>query len=331
MGSDTDGSLGLAEAAVGAAPQPSQDEATGFVARAEQSTKVPMLPNEKAARLQWETWFGHPAPLFEGQKHLQKVVDERLFNNFLASVSGAEKARYLSLLLPGSSGWLTALPSPQLGLHLKDSSAQIALRMWLGLPQPGLPKEDPKGYDALSATGALVNGRHNDVRDAIWALLRRFDPRCRIEAYSPDVAHEDRPGDILAPALLQRGQCAYLDVAIGNPVQKSLLSRAQGHQGAAGNRLIASKNRKRGALAVRKAGDAFIPVVAEAFGGWMPESFGTLQTIARFASSHLCDEYGLTLKRLLERLSVIIMRGSSAMVARAMHVTNMGDEWDEPC
>ncbi len=57
---------------------------------------------------------------------MQKAVDERLFSDFLPRcLSGADKARYLSELLPGAAAWLSALPAPQLGLHLPHRIAPV--------------------------------------------------------------------------------------------------------------------------------------------------------------------------------------------------------------
>ncbi len=307
-----------------------EEFASGHVAEPTESGNGELfLPNERAAADQWRERFGQPPPPVS-QKQLQEVVDWQQVHSFSASLEGRQRSRLLSLLLPGATAWLSASASPQLGLHLPSPVLRTVLRMFLGLRQPGLPACDAFGWNALSQTGSLMIGRHNDVRNAVHRIVRRFDPRARMEVYSPDIDHQDRPGDVFTQALAPSGKASYLDVAIANPCAQSYQPTAQGMQGHAGADLAARKERKRAAVAVRSAGHEFSPVVAEAFGGWLPDAHRVLQTIASRASAHLGEAHGQVLRRLLQNLSVVIMRGSAAMVARAVQVRSNDDEWDEP-
>ncbi len=226
--------------------------------------------------------------------------------------------------------WASATPSPQLGLHLPSRVLQIVLRLVLGLRQPGLPASDPYGHEALSLTGWLMNARHNDVARTVQHTCRRFFSRARLEGQTTDTAHQDRTGDVFTRGLIPGGGGSYLDVAVANACAASYLPNAQHLQGYAGGLTARWKESKRGAIAVRAAGNEFRAVVAECFGGWLPDAFSTLQLIANRASAHLCDGQGQVLEHLLQHLSVAILRGSAGMIAKAMEVKCKGDVWDAP-
>ena len=114
---------------------------------------------------------------------MQQLFDEACQESFMTALDDCGRQRMLSLGLPGAAGWLTALPSPQLGLAVPGQSFQTALALRLGLPVGDDP-DDPFGHNALSSKGRWCCGRHNDIRDAIWAACRTFDSRARIEQKS---------------------------------------------------------------------------------------------------------------------------------------------------
>ncbi len=313
------------------ASQRPRDEGGGSVVGTQEGGQgAILLPNEEAAAGQWQELFGQPPPPRARQKDLQEVVDAQQFNSFLQRISGKDKARLLSLNLHGATAWAAASPSPQLGNHLPSPVLRIILRLVLGLPQPGLPVRDTMGHDALSQTGRLMIGRHNDVARVVLRTCRRFWPQARLEVATPDVEHQDRPGDVFTRGLSSNGNGSYIDVAIANACAVSYQPVAQHLQGHAALTIAKGKVAKRGAVAVRSVGYEFRAVVGEAFGGWLPEAYSTLQLIANRASAHLCEGQGQVLQHLLQNLSVAIMRGSASMIASAIRMNCKGDEWDAP-
>ena len=71
------------------------------------------------------------------QKVLSGMIQAQYFHILLESSSPANRARLLSVAAPHASSWLSAVPSPGLGLHLESNEYQMAIRWWLGLDTSG--------------------------------------------------------------------------------------------------------------------------------------------------------------------------------------------------
>ncbi len=81
------------------------------------------------------------------------------------------------------------------------------------------------------------------------------------------------------------------------------------------------KGRSDAAAAVDSAQHWFAAVSGEALGGWSSAGFDILQSIARRSACHLHESYPTVMNRLLQRLSVVINRGSAAVVINALNPT----------
>ena len=93
------------------------------------------------------------------QHTLSATVESTQFNSLLSESSTAGKARLLSVSLPHASSWLSAIPSPGLGLSLDPNEHLMVIKWWLGLDtSPGSPPcalcpehaLDPIGHHALT-------------------------------------------------------------------------------------------------------------------------------------------------------------------------------------
>ena len=67
------------------------------------------------------------------QHTLSATLESTQFSSFLSESSTADKARLLSVSSPHASSWLSAVPSPGLGLSLDPNEYQMAIKWWLGL------------------------------------------------------------------------------------------------------------------------------------------------------------------------------------------------------
>ena len=72
------------------------------------------------------------------------------------------------------------------------------------------------------------------------------------------------------------------------------------------------------------AGHIFVALASEATGGWTPPAFKFLRKLAHFAATRLAESAANTLRQLLQRLSVLIVRGTARMVNAAFDHTRHG-------
>ena len=117
------------------------------------------------------------------QHTLSATLESTQFNSLLSESSTADKARLLSVSSPHASSWLSAIPSPSLGLILDPNEHQMAIKWWLGLDtSPGSPPcalcsehaLDPLGHHALTCKrGGDAVSRHNMLRDVVLQTCHR--------------------------------------------------------------------------------------------------------------------------------------------------------------
>ena len=176
------------------------------------------------------------------QQHtLSTTLESTQFNSLLTESSTADKAHLLSVSSPHASAWLSAVPSPGLGLSLDPNEHQMAIKWWLGLdtspnsPPCALCPEhplDPLGLHALTCkltykqSGDAVS-RHNKLRDVVLQTCHRACISAKAEAGSGlgrDLQHT-HPADILASNWLC-GKPPAFDLSVTSSLNPSLLSEA---------------------------------------------------------------------------------------------------------
>ena len=170
------------------------------------------------------------------QQKIQEQFDNTALSNLLeGQTSTREKAGLLSLSLPQSGAWLTAVPIPALGLHLQPNEFRAALKYRLGVPLYDSDKRCPYcksaildiiGDHAVSCHGrGDIISRHDRVRDRIMTASSsaNLSPVCEQKHLLPE--NNSRPGDVYLPSFIA-GQPAALDVTITSPLQASLISDA---------------------------------------------------------------------------------------------------------
>ena len=174
-----------------------------------------------------------PLPSFDdletpiSQKYLSHVIDDSLYNSLLSSAPDTRhQALALSSSLPHAGDWLSALPSPNLGLDFLGPEFQTCLRYWLGIPLTDsgldcpicLRPSDPFGDHAVACGG---NGdritRHNNLRDVIYSAAQSaaLSPCREVPSLVPGSV--SRPADVFIPAW-SLGQPAALDVTVISPL-----------------------------------------------------------------------------------------------------------------
>ena len=135
----------------------------------------------------------------------------------------------------GASNWLTALPIRAKGFSLNRQEFGDALALRYGWQIDGLPQRCHCGlpFDTNHAmtckTGGFVCNRHDEVRDITAQMLREVCHDVRVEPpliptnghvfeLSSANAADDAKLDVSARGFWRRGQQAFLDVRIFNPM-----------------------------------------------------------------------------------------------------------------
>ena len=240
------------------------------------------------------------------QKSLSRLVDDFAFNHLLYTSSEVRsRALLLSTSISHAGGWLSVIPSSNLGLHFLDSEFRLCLRYWLGFPLssgsvacPVCSRPfDPFGDHSLACGGNNDRIlRHNAIRDIISTAAQSaaLSPRREVPSLIPgSLSH---PADVYLPHWSQ-GHPAALDVTVISHLQQQTLSQAACDRGSA---LLVAEARKR---TLHHEGCRAAGVLAvETLGGWSRDASLTITAICR----HLSNRLGLSAHQvslhLLQRL-----------------------------
>ena len=269
------------------------------------------------------------------QKMASLKVDLRnqslLLNHFTTEGVTREIARMASLGLPHASDWLSACPSPALGLHLRGPEFICALKYRLGVPLYGSEGECPAcslpcdrmGDHALSCAqyGERI-ARHNVLRDMIFETAASAALAPVREGRHLLPGQGAKPADILLPRWSD-GRDAALDVTVTSSLATSHVA---GAATAAGSALDKAYDRKvQGAAeACRQQGLAFFPLAWEALGGMHRVAIRQTKMLATALARHTGQEEGEASKHLFQRLSLGLMRGNAALLV------SRGPDGDHP-
>ena len=260
------------------------------------------------------------------QKMLSFKVDNQnlslLMQQLENGASVREVARLKSLGLPYSGAWLLTPPIPALGLHLKPSEFTLAARYRLGInvydgsgPCPAcLQPSDSLGDHALCCGhyGERIT-RHNQIRDQLFSLAQGAALGPVREGRFLLPGSEKRPADIFIPSWAEGLDCA-LDVTVINPLQDSTVVRAAAEPGHALGVAYGRKMRGAEEQCLRQ-GIRFMPVVAETLGGWDTAAIREIKKLAAAKARHLGNEEDEEVRKAFGRLSILLMRGNSAILA----------------
>ena len=139
-------------------------------------------------------------------------------------------------------------------------------------------------------SGGERNTRHNNLRDALFdtAVAAGLGPVREGRFLLP--GNDRRPADVLIRNWLG-GKDAALDVTVVTPLQEATMPAAAHTAGHALNHAHGQK--LNGAHEeCRSQGIAFLPIVAETFGGWHPEAGGEVKKLGAALARHTGQEEG---------------------------------------
>jgi hypothetical protein len=268
------------------------------------------------------------------QKKLSKRLDKAELNAQLNSDIGTGQPALLqSELLPGASGFLSAVASHTLKLSMAPGEFITAIRSRLCMRQCPQDRFCPCCEALLDSFGrhaelCMAAGDHVACHIAARNITGRFASTAgfaptleKAELLPPrpdDLASSNlrRPADVFLPSW-DFGSLAAFDFAIVSPQRQDVLSQASQTSGAAATLYETHKRAHLNTeVECAQQGVIFIPLVAETSGGWGPTGFATLRKLAKVAGQRLGKDEEASLSQLLERLSVAIRSAQARAVLR---------------
>ena len=244
-----------------------------------------------------------------------------LLNFFKAGGDVRENARMASLGLPHAGDWLTPVPCPALGLHLRGPEFVACLKYRLGVPVflhdgqcPACHQQSDKlGDHALGCqqTGDRI-ARHNRLRDVLFeaAAGAALGPVREERHLLPGTAA--KPADVLIPRWID-GKDGALDVTVTSPLSASNVAAAASEAG--GALLKAVKRKAQGAAqACQDQGLSFLPVAVETLGGLHKTACEQIKRIGTSVARQTGGDERISTRQLYQRFALTLMRGNAALL-----------------
>ena len=236
-----------------------------------------------------------------------------------------EVARLASLGLPHAGSWLLATPIPTLGLHLKPSEFTMAGKYRLGCqvyeeegPCPAcLQVSDVFGDHALCCGhGAERITRHNQLRDHLHQLAASAALGPSKESRFLLPGQDRQPADVFIPNWAA-GLDTALDVTVVNPLQSFTMAGAASTPGHALKWRYRTKMNGAAEDCLRE-GIRFLSLVAEKLGGWHKVAILEIKMLTAAKARHTGQEEKEALNHAFTRLSILLMRGNSAILSNRL-------------
>ena len=267
------------------------------------------------------------------QSALSAAIETKCLRDMLEGAeSSAERVRLLEVSSPNSSKWLTAIPSPGLGLRLEPEEIQVLMKHRLGLPLsppgatcPMCPSKslDPRGHHALTCKrGPDVVSRHNTIRNTVFnsARIAMMSPVLEQGANLDHAGSLTRPADILVP-VWSIGKAGAIDVTVAHPLNPLYID---GASATAGYCLDAAEQRKHDEndTKCRELRWECLPLAVTPYGSWGKEGTKTLKKIANRLAIQTRRTASQAQHELFTRLSIVLARCTArAILARTPNVS----------
>ena len=293
-----------------------------------EDSEEPQLPQPLLDKITAKTGETASVDSLQGisQREVSLKVDllnqSLLLHHFNEEGEEREIARMASLGLPHAGSWLSVVPSPALGLHLRAPEFIPVLKYRLGLPilsENGLcaicsQPSDRMGDHALGCrTSSDRIARHNMLRDVIFEAAASADLGPTREERQLLPGTSARPGDVMIRRWAS-GKDAVIDVTVTGPLAASNVSAAAAEAGAALTKACQRKLRET-AEACRQEGLVFLPFAMETLGGLHSGAVTQVRQIAATLARSKGLPEGEVTGQLFGRLSLTLMRGNAQMLA----------------
>ena len=242
------------------------------------------------------------------------LFNRSLLLNQLQEGEVRDVARLSSLGLKYACSWLSVVPSPALGLHLRPAEFVPMLRYRLGVQvysSEGLcsacgKSSDKMGDHALACARREDRiARHNLLRDLIFeaASSASLAPAKEERHLLPGTAA--RPGDVFIRRWAD-GKDAALDVTVTSSLASSNIAAAAARPGGALDKAYDRKMHDT-ADACREQGLVFYPIAFEALGGVHQVAVTQLKRLGATLARHTGSDEREVVSQLLQRISLHLM------------------------
>ena len=244
-----------------------------------------------------------------------------LLNHITEEGEVREMARLQSLGLPHAGDWLSVVPQPALGLHLRAPEFVTSLKYRLGIPiysaeGPCPSCSAPSDQMGDHALGCAKHGdriaRHDQLRDVIFeaAASASLAPAREERHLLPGSAA--RPGDVVIKRWSD-GKDGALDITVTGSLARSNVEAAAE---VAGSALAKAVQRKvQGvAEACQQQGLVFLPIAVETLGGLHQVAVEQVKRIGAALARNQGSDEKVATRQLFQRLSLTLMRGNAALI-----------------
>ncbi len=181
-------------------------------------------------------------------------------------------------------------------------------------PCPACLRESDVSDDHAMCCGAGGEriSRHNNLRDAVYEtpVAAGLGPVKEGRFLLPGT--DRRPADILVPNWVV-GKDAAMDITIVTPLQAATMPAAAQTAGHALNHAYDQKVNEAEELCWRQ-GIAFLPLVAETFGGWHAGAEREVKKLGAALARHTGQEEGEAISHLWSRMGILLQRGNAAIL-----------------
>ena len=224
----------------------------------------------------------------------------------------------------GASSWLNAIPLKRYGFHLEKQAFRDALHLRYGIPLKRLPQKCVCGapfnevHGLNCQRGGFVIIRHNEVRDLTAELLSEVCKDVSIEPTLTPLSGEsfrstnasmenDSRCDVAARGFWVRGNKAFLDVRVFNPMAKSYSKQALS---TTYNSLEKAKKDKYNERILNVEHGTFTPLVLSCFGGMGTEALRFFNRLGLKIAEKRDEDVSTTINLIRTKLSFSLLRSA---------------------
>ena len=233
-----------------------------------------------------------------------------------------EIARLASLGLPHAGCWLSVVPSPSLGLHLRASEFIPVLKYRLGMPvytSSGLcpacklPSDRMGDHSLGCRTTSDRIARHNMLRDVLFEAASSADLGPSKEERHLLPGTSARPGDVTIRRWTN-GKDSAIDVTVTGPLCPSNVAGAAARAGDALEKAVKRKSRET-AEDCQREGLVFLPFAVETLGSLHQGAITQIKLLARALARCKGLEEGEVTDQIFGKLSLTLMKANALMIS----------------
>merc|ERR1712002_1096681 len=260
--------------------------------------------------------------IFKEKYNRQKTRLEEIQNNEQMDLT--QKRKIEMNIEKGASNWLSTMPIKEEGFSLTKDEFHTALSIRYGLPISRLPeycvcgKDFSVDHSMKCKKGGFVSQRHNELRDLTHELLSEVCTGVEKEPmlqplsseqlkYATSNTRDNARLDLCADGFWTRGERAFFDVRVFNPVAPSYID--QGLQ-AAHKLREEQKRRSYEERVINVEHGSFTPLIFTVAGGMGKQAQKVYSNIADIIADARCQLKSRVVAWMRSRISFSLLRSA---------------------